>query len=322
MKSGLKRDLEHLNRLAFHRVEACGDLLREYYRLPASARLHPGFQLMEIVHSWLLMPFSLWPVDFIGLGRHILDSIHRKRSLDSRMSLLFSFLHQLPTAKEQTAVASHELQVRTGNYETLITAQPKFTCKEEILEVNPRFKADWDAIKFAFDVAKYRDGKGIIRRRMVQERSFRAPGWELRWRTVKEKFNFIFDAFCHRWILYGMEGDRPLLQKLSINVTPSGTMIFIPRYWSFDWRRDLKWGAVTKLHRARDVHRQGEKLSSGEVERIKEAFKVQKLWQQAKSNGLRGETRKHRVVEQMGWPERNDFSRVARLLRLAARFTR
>jgi hypothetical protein len=156
---------------------------------------------------------------------------------------------------------------------------------------------------------------------MVQERSFRPHGWEFSWGTQKSRFDAVFDAFCYRWILYGMEGDRPLLQKLSINVTPFGTMIFIPRYWSFDRKRDLRWGAIMQLHRSRGIHRQGEKLSLGEVARIKEAFKVQELWQQSKNIGLRGERRKTWVIEKMGWPPANDFSRVRRLLKLAVRYT-
>lgn len=31
--------------------------------------------------------------------------------------------------------------------------------------------------------------------------------------------------------LYGMECDKPLLQKLSVNATPFETMIFIPGAW-------------------------------------------------------------------------------------------
>jgi hypothetical protein len=54
-----------------------------------------------------------------------------------------------------------------------------------------------------------------------------------------------------------MEGDRPLLLKLTVNLTPFGTMILIPGYWSFDPKRDLNWKAITALHRARGVQRYG-----------------------------------------------------------------
>ena len=54
----------------------------------------------------------------------------------------------------------------------------------------------------------------------------------------------VFDAFCMRWNLYGMQGDRPLVTKLSVNLTPHGTMIFIPAYWSFDYKRDVVRAAL------------------------------------------------------------------------------
>lgn len=155
---------------------------------------------------------------------------------------------------------------------------------------------------------------------MVQERNFRPDGWEFRWQTIRDRFDLVFDAFCQRWILYGMEGDKPLLQKFSVNVTPFGTMIFIPRYWSFDGRRDIEWGAVNQLHRSREVRRQGEKLGLGELERKREAIKIQRLWHESKHRGLRGEERKSWVIEKMGWLPNNDFSRARRLLQLAKRF--
>ena len=261
-----------------------------------------------------------WPIDCVGLGYHLLECIHAKGSPDAKLNLLLSFLNKPPLLKEQAAIAAHEHQVRTGNYEAFIAAQPKFKYKDEILKEDPDFKADWNAIKSQFDVSKYRDTKGIIRRRMVQERNFRPDGWEFRWQTIRDRFDLVFDAFCQRWILYGMEGDKPLLQKFSVNVTPFGTMIFIPRYWSFDGRRDIEWGAVNQLHRSREVRRQGEKLGLGELERKREAIKIQRLWHESKHRGLRGEERKSWVIEKMGWLPNNDFSRARRLLQLAKRF--
>src|SRR5206468_10075651 len=129
------------------------------------------------------------------------------------------------------------------------------------------FKAEWGRLKTEFAVEEYRNPAGIIRRRMVQERNFRPAGWKFSWETEEQRFQNVFDAFCHRWDRYGMEGDKPLLLKLSVNLTPFSTMIEVPRYWSFDPKRDLKWGAVTKLHRMREVRRQGPKLSPSRAAR-------------------------------------------------------
>jgi len=35
-----------------------------------------------------------------------------------------------------------------------------------------------------------------------------------------------------------MEGDKPLVLKLSVNITQYSTTISVPRYWSFDPRRE------------------------------------------------------------------------------------
>jgi hypothetical protein len=320
MNSEAEKDLEHLARLAFHRVEECGDLVRCFHALPRQAKQHAGYALMKLLHPWLLVPFSLWPIDCVGLGYHLLKCIRAKQPPDAKLVLLLSFLNKLPLPKEQTAIAAHEHQVRTGNYEAFIAAPSKFKYKDEIWKEDPDLKADWDSIKSEFNVAKYYDEKGIIRRQMVQERNFRSEGWKFRWRTRQDRFDVVFDAFCQRWILYGVEGDKPLLQKFSVNVTPIGTMIFIPRYWSLDGTRDIEWATVNQLHRSREVRRQGEKLGRGELERKREAIKVQTLWRQSKEIGLRGEERKSWVIEKMGWPPNNDFSRVQRLLQLAKRF--
>jgi hypothetical protein len=199
----------------------------------------------------MLAPFTLWPVDFVGFGKHLLDLVEGSKALDADTELLLSFITDAPSPREHAAIAAHEHNVQTGNYESLITAQPKFIHAEQMLFENPDFQADWRRFKARFDVDKYRDKKGIIRRRLAQERSFHPEGWEFRWKTRADRFRIAFDAFCHRWVLYGMEGELPLLQKLSVNMTPFGTMIFIPRYWSFDRLRDMKWAAVIKLHRSR-----------------------------------------------------------------------
>ena len=80
--------------------------------------------------------------------------------------------------------------------------------------------------------------------------------------------------------------------------------------------RDLKWGAITKLHRSRDVRRQGAKLGQNQRDRLNEARRVYQLWREAKQNGANGDARYATVVEKMGWHPKTDFSRVRRLLAL------
>jgi hypothetical protein len=152
MKSELKRDLKRLSELAFHRVAACGDLISEFHKLSQKSKAHPFYPLMENVRLWLLSPYSLWPIDFVGVGNHLLKCIRESKKTDSQLTLLFSFLQKTPTPKEQSAVGDHELQVRTGSYETHISAQQKFKYKEEILTANPVFKVECDRVHFSVPV--------------------------------------------------------------------------------------------------------------------------------------------------------------------------
>ncbi len=112
-----------------------------------------------------------------------------------------------------------------------------------------------------------------------------------------------------------MQGDKPLALKMTVNLTPFGTMIFVPAYWSFDPKRDLKWRAITSLHRARGVMRQGEKLSQNRSQRRDEAERAKRLVEQAKARGLKGFARAYWVMGQLNWDPRTDISRLKRLLK-------
>ena len=314
MRTRESEDLARLDWLAFRRREKCGDLVRRFCQLPAAARKHPDFGLVEQMYPWLLVPYSLWPVDVHGVLELLIETIGAGRRVSNELRLLLSLLIELPSAVEQNAVAVQEHEVEVGSYEGLISAQHKFDLKEALLSQKPEFNADWEHLKRQFKVDRYRDKKGIIRRRMASERNFRPEGWKFGWKTGEDRFRVVFDAFCHKWVLYGMEWERPLLQKLSVNVTPFGTMIFVPRYWSFDHKRDLKWKAVARLHRSRDVHKQGVKLSASQLARYQDGVKALRLWNQARAAGLKGVALTSWVMGKLGWDPRTDERQLRRLL--------
>ncbi len=178
------------------------------------------------------------------------------------------------------------------------------------------FQAQWNAIKAHFDVKKFADDKGIIRRRLVTERSMR-DYWPLRWTKTADRFHAIFDVFCQRWNLYGIRGDQPLLLKLTANLTPFGTMIFIPAYWSFDYKRDLNWRAITALHKARGVPKQGPKLSANQSAAREEAIRAREFGKESAARKLKGEARITCVLEKLGWDLRTDERQLRRILALS-----
>ncbi len=162
-------------------------------------------------------------------------------------------------------------------------------------------------------MTKFADHKGIIRRRLVTERSMREH-WPFRWRKTVERFHAVFDVFCQRWHLYGMRRGHPLLLKLTANLTPFGTMIFIPAYWSFDPKRDLNWRAITALHKARGVPKQGPKLSANQLAVLLEAIDAAKLSKEADGRKLKGEARLSWMLKRLNKDSRTDERQLRRIL--------
>lgn len=314
MNAGLPSDLKRLETLAFHRKETGADLIRKFHALPAKCRRHPDYPRLARLSRWWLAPTTLWPVDVDGFGRLVLETIRKGRRLGAEARLLLDLLGDAPSEVTQQVVSQHEHAVQHGEYESLLHAPHKHNFKQSEIEHDPRLAAEWKEFKRLFDVKRYQNYKGIIRRRMVQERDFR-PELAFRWRTAEEKFREAFDTFCQKWNLYGMLKDWPMVLKMTVNLTPFGTMIFIPAYWSFDPKRDFKWQVITELHRARGVARQGAKLGLNRLERQEEARRARLLMEQARAQGLRGDRKTLWVMTKLGWDLRTDESRLRRLLK-------
>ena len=138
--------------------------------------------------------------------------------------------------------------------------------------------------------------------------------WPVRWTKSADRFRAVFDVFCQHWNLYGMRCDQPLLLKLTANLTPFGTMIFIPAYWSFDQKRDLNWRAITALHKARGVPKQGPKLGANRAAARRQRARAIKLAKEADQMKLKGERRRIWMLKQLNWDARTDERQLRRIL--------
>jgi hypothetical protein len=147
---------------------------------------------------------------------------------------------------------------------------------------------------------------------MTAERNLR-PSFSVNVRRRQDVFHAAFDAFCLRWNLYGVQHDEPLLLKLAVNLTPYGTMIHIPAYWSFDPKRDIRWDAIASLHRARVPGRQGSALAEGLVERMRAAEKLRRLDLEVHRLGLKGEKKHEFLCAGLGWVPGTSPKRISRL---------
>jgi hypothetical protein len=309
--SSLQHDLKRFGALAYHRLESSEHLVRKFHRLRKAD--HADLDHLRKLYDWLLVPITLWPVDIEGLFPAALDRASSGKRLDNTMILLINLLPPIPSARTQRIVSEHEHAVQRGNYESLIHARHKYDQIESQLAHNPVFQAQWNSIKAHFEVMKFTDYKGIIRRRLVAERSMR-DHWPLRWRKTADRFHAVFDVFCQRWHLYGMRDDRPLLLKLTANLTPFGTMIFIPAYWSFDPKRDVNWRAITALHKARGVPKQGPKLSADQLAARLEAIRAAQLRREADALKLKGEARTSWMLQKLNRDLRTDERQLRRIL--------
>ena len=90
-------------------------------------------------------------------------------------------------------------------------------------------------------------------------------------------------------------------------------MIFIPVYWSLDYRRDVRWAKVMKLHRARALKKQGEVLAEGLEQRRSDAAKLRELDAEAKRLKLKGAAAHAFLCKGLGLVEGTDTKRLARL---------
>jgi hypothetical protein len=311
MSKALNLDLKKLKARAFDRAEWAEEVLRSYHS--GIQKLDDaGAQQLRGLYHWMFVPPTLWPYNVQDALEDCLAALEKGRRLNSRHRLLIDLLPEPPDETICAAVADHELHVQKGAYENLIKTQAKYSQSELAVRIDPQLRRQWARIKAAFDVQAYRDHKGVIRRTMSAERNLR-PSFSVNLRRREDVFQAAFNTFCLRWNLYGMQHDEPLLLKLAVNITPYGTMIHIPAYWSFDPKRDIRWDAIASLHRIRVPGRQGSALAEGFAERMREAEKLCSLDKEAVRLGLKGEKKHEFLCAGLGWVPCTSPKRISRL---------
>jgi len=299
MTTALDLDLQKLKARAFDRAEWAEPGLRRYHAAARNLNDREGQQLRSLYH-WMFVPTTLWPFNIQDVLEDCLGALEKGKRLNAGHRLLIELLPEAPDETICDAVAAHEHQVHKGVYENLVKTQAKYSQNELAIQTNPELRRQWARLKAAFNVKAFRDHKGVIRRTMSAERNLR-PSFAVNLRRREDVFRAAFDAFCLRWNLYGMQNDEPLLLKLAVNITPYGTMIHIPAYWSFDPKRDIRWDAIARLHRVRVPGRQGTALAENFADRMKRAEKLSHLDKEALRLGLKGEKKHEFLCKGLGW---------------------
>ncbi len=310
MSNALQLDLKKIEARAFHRLEWAEPALRRYH---AVCQKHTSAaKSLRPLYEWMFVPPTLWPFNVQDALEGCLAVLEKGKQLTARLKLLIEMLPELPDESVCQAVAEHESHVQIGFYEHLLNARAKFSQAELTNNTDPELRRQWERIKAAFSVRDYCDHKGVIRRSMNVERNLR-PSFSVNMRRRAEVFQAVFDAFCLRWNLYGMKHDEPLLLKLSVNITPYGTMIHIPAYWSFDPKRDIRWDQIARLHRARVPRRQGAAFAQSHEERLRAANKLRQLDAEARQLGLKGQQKHAFLCAGLNWHPETSPKRLSRL---------
>jgi hypothetical protein len=310
-RRALELDLKKLKARAFDRADWAEGVLSRYHAASVNFSDVVDQQLRKL-YDWMFVPTVLWPFNVQDVLGDCLTALEKRKRFNARLRLLIELLPESPDETICAAVAEHELRVQTGSYENLVKTQSKYSQNELAIHTNLDLRRQWVRIKAAFDVKAYCDHKGVIRRTMATERNLR-PTFSVNMHRRDDVFHATFDAFCLRWNLYGMQHDKPLLLKLAVNLTPYGTMIHIPAYWSFDPKRDINWNAIASLHRVRVSGRQGNAIAEGLAERRQAAGKLRQLDKEALRLGLKGEKKHAFLCAGLGWVPDTSAKRINRL---------
>lgn len=256
---GTGRDL-----LVFYYTEFC-KIKRLLHPRPNGRKL---CSLFTVLTRMMLQGTSAFPSQSAWLAKDLMNCLKNDLNGAARFEILADlitddegrFLHgfnadELPR-KQLDLLIKSEHRRRAGSFEDLY--EEKYHTKEKCdgykirVRENRDFQQDLRILKRTYPTA-FTPGKKELR----SER--REKGNPNRLRPAHGPvFQEAFDYFCWKWFLDGMDGDEPIVAKLSFDVTPFGTTVFIPGYWSFDPKRDIKWKELMAFHQSRGVvKRQG-----------------------------------------------------------------
>ena len=311
MTAALTRDLKSFEPRAYGQADSAAAALRRYHA--AAGKLGDGpTRPLHGLYRWMFVPITLWPFNVQDVLEDGLTALEQGRRLIARHRLLIDMLPEPPDETICAAVASHEHHVQQGAYENQVETQAKYSQNELAIKADPELRRQWARLKAAFKVQAYANHKGVIRRSMCTERNLR-PWFSVNLRRPAEVFQAAFDAFCLRWNLYGMLRDEPLPLKLAVNLTPYGTLIHIPAYWSFDPKRGSSAGTPSPASTA-SASRPSRPPWRGLADRMQAAEKLASLTKRGRRQGLKGDKKHEFLCAGLGWTPGTSPKRL-RLLR-------
>lgn len=202
-----------------------------------------------------------------------------------------------------------EHQRRANLFEELYVTREKYEGYKVRVMENVEFLRDVSILRNSFRTI-IRPGKRVLQSDLADQYASDQPG--------DSGFQEAFDFFCWKWFLDGLEGYEPIVTKLSFHVTPFGTAIFIPGYWSFDPKRDIKWSELKEFHESRGaVKRQGSAFEPNRRDRQNKERLVLAAAEESRARGERGKKMIQSIIAKVGLVENIAPEYIYRLIREA-----
>jgi len=220
------------------------------------------------------------------------------------------------TRKQVNALIKSEHMRLTDNFEDIYLTEEKYSIYRTRVMENEEFRRDWQILKKRFGEIISHD-KIVLRSMEDGPGSMNRAQMSLQPRPLR--FQDAFGFFCWKWFLDGMNGDEPIVAKLSFEVTPFGTTIFIPGYWSFDPKRDIKWKELIQFHRSRGIKRQGEAFEPNRRDRENKERIFLEAERLSLACGEKGRELVKRCIRMAGLATNTNPAYVYRVLREAKR---
>ncbi len=308
--------------LAFNQQKKVAAMLREMhclYHTPEYARYRP---FLKLIRGWLVVPYSMWVRDFLGLSAYLSAQVRAGNPLSPRFVLVMRLLREFPPEIAQKIVAMHEHDVQKGKYDRWTRSNKKFLAYEKSIQNNPVLRKEWELFREEFDIAPYRNAAGIVRRYVYSERNFKNKDWPFAYDDDEKEFYQAFSDFCVKWDLWCMEcleKDTPMLLKLTVNLLPIGFMIIIPTYMTVDGPRDIRWVELTKVIKALGTARMGARRLADKEDREAEALRIHYANETALKDGLLGERRIDYIIKEADLDADSDDRYIRHRLNLAKR---
>jgi hypothetical protein len=120
LQRNLVADTALLAGRAFAQGKAEKELLARFHQLAEAISTYPNDAQIWRVYDWLLVPYSLWPIDFVGVAKHLLGRIKANSAIDADCNALIDTLAEPPGREARDTMTQFEQQIAAGSYDNLV----------------------------------------------------------------------------------------------------------------------------------------------------------------------------------------------------------